>query len=194
MKLISVALLMSLILVMTSCASLQSYPLCDVHSDTGLPILHPVAFNAKLISNQHVMISTADNQFEFLSQLEISQDRLVLVALTPIGQKLFQIQYRKQQLQFERFGIPDTFNPAFLLADVSLIYGDNNVLHSCYQQAGLPLPAINTMDKQRTVRYPGQEAISITYSTANKWTSDIVFSNPVRDYKIEIKSLGVEQL
>jgi len=157
-------------------------------------MLHPSAYNANLISNQHITISTAAEQFEFLSQLEVTPDRLVLVALTPIGQKLFQIQYRKQQLQFDRFGIPNSFNPAFLLADVSLIYGDSQMLNNCYQQAGNPVPAIIDVGNRRSVRYPDQEAINITYSTISKWKSDIVFSNPVRNYKIEIKSLGVEQL
>ena len=150
-------------------------------------MLHPSTYNANLISNQHVTISTAVEKFEFLSQLEVTPDRLVLVAFTPIGQKLFQIQYRKQQLQFERFGIPDSFNPAFLLADVSLIYGDSQVLNNCYQQSGNTMPAIIDIGNRRTVRYPGQEAINITYSTISKWTSDIVYSNPVRNYKIEIK-------
>lgn len=183
-----------LILALNSCANFQSFPVCNIHSESGLPVLHPAAFNVNLISNQQVMISTADNQFEFLSQLEVTRDRLVLVALTPIGQKLFQIEYRKQQLQFERFGIPDSFNPAYLLADISLIYGEQNMLQRCYQQAALPLPIITDSKLRRTVRYPGQDEISVTYSTTDKWASDIFFSNSSREYKIEIKSLGVEQL
>jgi len=194
MKIKSIVLIFCLLPGLLSCASLQTYSSCDVHVDTEMPILHPAAFNVHLISNQQVTITTKDHKFTFLAQLEIDKDRLVLVALTPIGQKLFQIQYRKQELQFERFGIPDTFNPAFLLADVSLIFGDREVLNSCYRQTNLPRPVIITSEHKRTIYYPDQNEISVSYSADDRWMSDIVFINPTRHYQIEIRSLGVENL
>ena len=179
---------------LNSCATFQSYLVCDIHNETGASILHPVAFNANLISNQHVTISTAEDRFEFLSQLEVNRNRLVLVALTPIGHKLFQIEYRRQQLVFERFGIPENFNPAYLLSDISLIYGSAPTLRECRRQSGLAPLQIREAGNQRLVLYPEQEQVSIDYSTTDKWSSDIVFNNPMRGYKIEIKSLGLEQL
>jgi len=159
-----------------------------------MPILHPAAFNVYLISNQQVTITTEDHKFTFLAQLEINKDKLVLVALTPIGQKLFQIQYRKQDLKFERFGIPDAFNPAFLLADVSLIFGDHEVLNSCFRQTNLPRPTISAIERLRIIHYSGQNEITVRYSTDDRWKSDIVFTNSARHYQIEIKSLGTEYL
>jgi len=179
---------------LSACASFTSYSLCDVPVDTGLPILHPVALKSHLIVNQQVTIANSQNQFEFLSQLEIRKDKLILVALTPIGQKLFQIQYSKQDIQFERFGIPDSFNPAYLLSDISLVYGEDEILNTCYQQAGLTSYTIATKDRQRTITYPGQAGISITYTKQDRWLSDVQFNNMDRNYTIMIKSLGVEYL
>ena len=190
-------LMFCLLPVLFSCASLQTYSSCDVHIDTEMPILHPAAFNVNLISNQQVTITTQDHAFTFLAQLEINKEKLILVALTPIGQKLFQIQYRKQELKFERFGIPDTFEPAFLLTDVSLIFSDLNVLNDCYRQTNLSRPTITEIKRERTIEYPehaGQNNITVSYSTNDRWMSDVVFINPVRQYKIEITSLGTEHL
>lgn len=194
MKIIKTTLLIGLIACLTSCASLQSFPTCDVHVDTELPILHPSAFAANLIINQQVTIETPEHEFDFISQFEVNNKQLILVALTPIGQKLFQIQYRPQELQFQRFGIPDSFNPAFLLTDVSFIYGDKKALETCYQLTHLPRPSISMQNQQRTISYPGQKDITITYSSTDKWSSNIVFKNPARNYTIEIKSLSVEHL
>ncbi len=194
MKIPNGILALCLLFALSSCASFQSYSLCDLHLDTEMVILHPSAFNERLISNQQVTITTAEHKFEFLAQLEVNKDRLVLVALTPIGQKLFQIVYRKKDLQFERFGIPDAFDPVFLLADVSLIYADDQTLNHCYSQTSLPRPVIETTKQQRVVIYPGENEIRIIYSRADRWASNIVFINPIRGYKIEIKSLGVERL
>ena len=194
MKIKNIILMFCLLPGLLSCASLQTYSSCDVHVDTEMPILHPAAFNVHLITNQQVTITTEDHKFTFLAQLEINKDRLVLVALTPIGQKLFQIQYRRQELKFERFGIPDTFNPAFLLADVSLIFGDREVLYNCFRQTNLPRPTINAVERLRIIHYSGQNEITIKYSADDRWRSDIVFNNPTRHYQIEIKSLGVENL
>jgi hypothetical protein len=191
---LSYLVLLSGLLNLSACATFTTYPNCDVPVDTGIPILHPSALSAKLIANQQVKITTADNQFEFLSQIEINQDKLILVALTPIGQKLFQIQYSKGSIQFERFGIPDSFNPAYLLADISLIYGDERGLNSCYLRSGIAAKAINKSSLERIIHYPDQEEISISYSTKSKWQSDILFTNPFRHYTISIKSLGVEHL
>lgn len=194
MKITNNILALCLLFGLTSCASFQPYLFCDVHLDTQLPILHPAAFGEHLISNQQVTITSTDHKFEFLAQLEVDKDRLVLVALTPIGQKLFQIIYRKQDLKFERFGIPDAFDPAFLLADISLIYGDERILDRCYSQTSLPHPEIEITKQQRAVIYPEGNKISIIYSRNDRWASDIVFTNSIRSYKIEIKSLSVERL
>jgi hypothetical protein len=194
MKIMSFLLLLALLAGLSACTTIHSYPLCDVYAKNELPILHPAVLSVPLITNQQVRIITAENQFEFISQLEVKHDRLVLVALTPIGQKLFQIQYSKANIKFERFGIPDTFSPAYLLADISLVYGKKNVLESCFQQADLVAYSLAGDNLQRSLNFSGKESIRIQYSDENKWKSDIIFTNPERNYTIRIKSLGVEYL
>lgn len=181
-------------ILLSGCAGLVRHAGCDADTEHGIVMLHPSVYQVNLISNQQVTITTAEQSFEFLAQLEISSERLVLVALTPIGQKLFQIQYRPQELNYESFGIPDSFEPAFLLADISLIYADKKVLDGCYLQTGYAIPAIQHEKQERRVQFPGHKQIVISYSGRDKWNSDILFSNPNRSYSIQIRSLGVEQL
>lgn len=181
-------------MLLSGCAGLTMHTDCDADTEHGVVILHPSAYKANLISNQQVTINTSETSFEFLAQLEISGERLALVALTPIGQKLFQIQYRPQRLSYDRYGIPDSLEPAYLLADIGMIYADKEMLDRCFRQAGFPAPVIEQEESIRRIQFSGQKTIVISYSNKDKWNSDIMFSNPNRNYKIRIQSLAVEQL
>jgi len=182
-----------------SCASMQGYTNCDVHSSSNLPSLHPSAFGVNLISTQQIVIEAKENKFEFVSLLEINPYQLSLVALTPVGQKLFQLQYRKQNLDYSGQGVPSSFDPAFLLTDISLIYGKEVLLQQCFAQTQIAFSAkekINNSDKsmKRSFLVSGTENITIKYSSQDVWVSDIDFTNHTRDYTIKIKSLAVERL
>ena len=186
-------ILASFSLFLSACASFQSYSHCDIATDSGLPILHPQSFAVNLISTQQISLITEQQNFEFIAQLEINSERMILVSLTPIGQKLFQIQYSRGQLDFQRFGIPDTFNPAFLLTDISLVYGRGDILEKCFVQTRLPIQISQNTSQKRIMIIDG-DAIEIQYSTNNPWQSEIELNNPARGYKIKIKPLALENL
>ena len=182
------------LLGLLSCASIQGYSNCDVHSASQLPSLHPSEFGVTLLSTQQIVIKTKKDKFEFISLLEIHQYQLSLAALTPVGQKLFQLQYQKQQLEYSGQGVPASFEPAFLLTDISLIYGEDESLRQCFAQARIPFSLSRDKNNTRSLRIGGTDDISIHYSGEKVWGSDITYTNHTRDYSIEIKSLGVERL
>jgi len=187
------------LLNLTSCASIQGYTNCDVHSASQLPSLHPSEFGVTLLSTQQIVIKTKKDKFEFVSLLEIHPYKLNLVALTPVGQKLFQLQYQPQQLNFSGHGVPASFEPAFLLTDISLIYGKEKSLRQCFAQVKTPFSLKLSEDyagkgMSRLLRVGGDDEITISYSGKEVWGSNIMFKNKSRHYSIEIKSLGVERL
>ena len=186
-----------MLLPLSACASFQSYGNCDVARTSGVPILQPAAFARHLISTQQVSINSEQGNFEFISQLEVSRDKLTLVALTPIGQKLFQIQYQPQLMNFERFGIPDSFDPVYLLGDISLIYADDATLNRCFAAAKLNMQVSSKPTPQHTVvRHVKVDATSvrIEYSTQDPWQSAIELHNPMRGYTLKVKPLALETL
>jgi len=200
--------LVSLIACLNACASIQAYTQCDVHSVTGLPTLHPAAYGVTLISTQQISIKTRHRTFEFISLLEINSEKLSLVSLSPIGQKLFQIQYQAGELKFEGF-VAEYVEPAYLLSDISLIYGTKKALRQCFSRAKIPF-SIKQTASQRNLRIghtPGQTHISIEYTGQenlpkinqhlnqdSNWNRNIIYKNPMRGYTLEMKSLGVERL
>ncbi|VAX00628.1 hypothetical protein MNBD_GAMMA21-214, partial [hydrothermal vent metagenome] len=126
------------LLIVNSCSSIKSYSNCDVHSSSQLPSLYPSEFGVSLSSTQLIIITTKKEKFEFISLLEVYPQKINLVALTVVGQKLFQFQYKKKKLEYTGFGVPASFEPAFLLTDISLIYGKPDSLESCFSQARIP--------------------------------------------------------
>ncbi len=192
-KIIILVSLLSL-LNLTSCAGIQGYSNCDVHAASQLPSLHPSEFGVTLLSTQKIVIRTKKEKFEFVSLLEIHPNKLSLAALTPVGQKLFQLQYQKQQLDYSGRGVPAGFEPAYLLTDISLIYGTDESLRQCFTQARIPFMLSRDKDTTRLLRIGGTDEISIHYSDTKVWDSNISYTNHTRDYSIEIKSLGVERL
>ncbi len=187
------------LLSLGSCANIQSYANCDVHTDSQLPSLHPSEYGVSLLSTQQITINTTNDKFEFVSLLEVQPDKLSLVALTPIGQKLFQLQYRKQKLDYSGQGVPADFYPAYLLSDISLIYGKTKSLEYCFAQIRIPFTldfgeSYTDNHITRLIKIGNTEKITIEYSTKEIWESNITFTNHTRDYSIIIKPLSVERL
>lgn len=187
------------LLIVISCSSIQSYSNCDVHSSSRLPSLYPSEFGVSLSSTQLIVITSKEEKFEFISLLEVYPQKISLAALTPVGQKLFQLQYQNKKLEYTGFGVPTNFDPAFLLTDISLIYGKPESLESCFSEAQIPFSI--AIDERyagnkltRFVKIEGAGKITIEYSKKDVWGSNILFTNHSRNYSIAIKSLGVEPL
>lgn len=193
LRIFSGVLLLAPLSVLTGCASLQPYSSCDVSTGSGLPILHPAAFAVHQISSQQIHLHSAEQDFEFISQLEISPQRLILVALTPLGQKLFQIDYQAGTVDFQRFGIPDVFDPAYLLSDISFIYGPRSALQRCLLQAGLAVK-IQQDTAQRRIIHSSNGLVEIRYATNRPWNGAITLNNQIQGYQLEIQPLSLESL
>lgn len=190
-------LLLLPLLLLPGCATLQTYTNCDVHAVSGLPSLHPAAYGVRLNSTKQITINTRTQKFEFISILELSGNKMVLVSLTPLGQKLFQIEYEPARLVFTAYGMPNHFEPAFLLTDLSLMYGEEKALRTCFNQAKIPFTLQSNTQNTRLVmlqRESGNEKIQIDYAGEDIWNSPITYTNHSRDYSITVKPLSMDLL
>jgi len=159
-----------------------------------MPIINPAYYDGDFIRTQQVKISSRQGDFEFISQLEVRRGSLVMVAMTPIGQKLFQIQYQDQQIHFDSFGMPVDFDPAYLLSDIGLIYSRADAISECLHQTGSALQIVSASDRRREFKNQ-QQSITIDYLSRNQsGLEKIQYSNTWLDYLINIHSLEIERL
>ena len=173
----------------SSCATYNSSSVCDVNDVTGLPILRPAAYQKNINTSQHVIINSKNGKFEFISQLEIDSTRLVMVAMSILGQKLFQVGYQQGKINFESWGVPLDFDAGYLLTDISLIFGPSDKLETCLRQinTGLYFKA----DKETMARQIAGPDYSgtVSYSAHKPWTGIIHYENTTLNYNINIKIL-----
>ncbi len=186
--------------MLCSCATVPDKSVnCDINDETGLPVLRPAAFGKKINVSQLVKIESKNGKFEFISQLELDSSRLVLVAMTKLGQKLFQVVYQKGEIDFQSWGVSLEFDIAYLLTDISFIYAPHANLLECFmnQPTGLSV----TEDHEKRIRrisgtdYSGTDyAGTVKYSSSSPWRGNITYVNAMLDYKIDITILGADTL
>ncbi len=190
MKLIS---LIVIGLVCSGCVTLKSGEYCDLIPQSDIPIIKPAHYDGDFIRSQLIRITSKQGTFEFISQLEVSRGKLVLVALTPIGQKLFQIQYAGSDIQFDTFGMPVDFDPAYLVSDLGLIYAREQAITRCVADSGSALQVLE-MEADRRIFVSQQKQMVIDYTARNQsGLEKIFYSNQWLDYRIEIQSLEIER-
>lgn len=187
-------LLLLLVLGGTGCATLKHGQYCDLIPDTYMPIIKPGYYGEDFFRTQLVKITSKQGEFEFIGQLEVKHGKLILVAMTPIGQKLFQIGYQAGDIHFDTFGMRLDFDPAYLLADLGLIYANEQAIRQCLQQPGVVLQAASISLQQREFIYR-QSPLLIEYHGWNQSGHEqIVYQNKSLDYKIEIQTLEIERI
>ena len=188
-------MIICIFLLVQGCASLQQHEYCDVITQAGLPILHPDQFEGEFIRNQLVKIQSRQLDIEFISQLEVRQHELILVALAPIGQKLFQIQYKNGTIHFEKFGNPVEFDPMYLLADVSLMYGRDQGIRRCLSDTHARIRVQQMTKEKRTFMDDQQNTILIDYQDFGQAGKETIhLQNQALDYQITITTLELDHL
>ena len=180
--------------VTSSCATFRPDRVCDLNENTGLPILKPAAFQKHINTSQHVVIDSAKGKFDFISQLEVSPSRLVLVAMSAVGQKLFQVVYQRGEIKFQSWGVPLDFDIGYLLTDLGFIYGADKVLESCLKEVSPELSyKVNKEARIRQITGPDFNG-EVVYSEDNRWSGNIRYWNSKLKYNINIEILDSTSL
>jgi len=177
-----------------SCASYNPDAVCDVNDTTGLPILRPAAYQKNINTSQHVTINSRNGKFEFISQLEIDSSRLVLVAMSVLGQKLFQVDYQQGKVNFVSWGVPLDFDAGYLLTDISFIFGPHDKLETCLRQINTGLHFISDNESLKRQITGSDFSGTVSYSTQSPWSGIIHYQNTTLNYKIDINILESSSL
>lgn len=182
--------LVCLLMSTGACVHLPVDTGCQMTTRLKLPVFDPQQFGSDFYRVQKVRIISSQGTFEFLSQIELSQDKLTVAAVTPIGQKLFQIVYQDREMVFEAFSLPVEFNPMFLLSDIGLIYVSPDNIRQCLHDgtSGLRIQALSTARRQ-FIDGQGNE-IDIAYSPGPDTGHETIhYRNTIAGYSITINTL-----
>lgn len=179
---------------LASCAAPIQSEYCTLASTTGLPVIHPDKFGIRIITSQKVDIRNNDQHFEFYSQIEISDPRLVIVGLSSIGQKLFQVSYQHGSIEMQDTGVPLPFDPAYMLTDISLMYAPAESLNRCIAEHKLPVTFMEQPDANSRVFAGPLLSATVEFKSESDWPAQIHYVNKQNGYTINILTLSKENL
>lgn len=139
---------------------------------------------------QQVEAQYGEHSERFIGQLEFHGDgRLTLAALSPLGQRLFLLQYDGRRLDYQPFApLAGRFEPAYVLADLELAFWPVERLRPSLRAAGFEL------DEDQGVRRLSRDGAllaSVRITPGAHWPARVVLDNPGRHYRLTLTTLEV---
>jgi hypothetical protein len=144
----------------------------------------PSALNTELTAVQKVSASYRDQQFRFLTQVEITPTQFILAGLGEGGLRAFLLRDDGVTLDYQQhplFKAP--IRPAYLVADFQAIYWPSAALIT-----GLRGGELVESPGQREIRRHGQPVIRIRYEGPNPWNNTVIYTHLHRGYTLTLRS------
>jgi hypothetical protein len=166
----------------------------EIAQGVSLQLMSPAALGISQVLTQSVTIKHANEEHNMLAQIEIDSHSLVFVGMTPLGQRLFSIEYRANKWHYDVDQIlQDRINLEYLLADFQLSYWSPELLQQRLSGGTLQLEAAN-----RRVIYrerDGKKLIDIRYDNKSApWKGKLELRHLERNYSVFVETLSVEEL
>ncbi len=136
-----------------------------------------------------------DRSFEMIFQLEKKADDLVIVAVTPMGQQLLQVEYRGGVLTSQVSPLlGGGIKPAYLISDFLLAFGQvDNLLPYLKLYSGLRLE--DKPGKARSLYLNDDPLVTVAYSgTLGHWPKSVKYRHEALNYELDITLLSLEPL
>ncbi len=162
-------------LLLGACASWLALPLLKIQ---------PAALGVDRTVEQRVSFSRGDESRSFDSVVEISSDRLNVIA-TAVGVRLFTLSYDGRTLtQGAGLAMPGGLPPEWVLNDLLYVYTPADVL-----QAALPDDwRVVDEDGVRRLLESGKLVIEIRYAGADRWNGRAELEQKRLGYRLRIDS------
>ncbi|MGI0117116.1 DUF3261 domain-containing protein [Zooshikella sp. RANM57] len=161
------------------------------------------------VLTQNVSIRFKDQTFSLLTQAELRPQRITLVGLSHLGQRLFTISYDGHSIE-QGHHLPDIpVDLNYIMQDFLWVYTPLSGLQQHLQPKGYfireELTATQQVDasselseqavlKKRLIDFHHQQQIVIRYRQRQPGQWDVQLNNPKRHYEIQITTVERQQL
>jgi hypothetical protein len=184
-------------LILAGCSHIKQHQQQSVEIAQGitLTLMSPAALGISQVLTQSVTIKHAGEEHNTLAQIEIDNHSLVLVGMTPLGNQLFSIEYRKNNWYYEVNPILSArIKPKYLLADFQLSYWPIELLQQHLSGGTIQLEKTLGAANKRAIYRDSKKIIDIRYEKSGLWKGQVDFRHLERDYSVSAKTLSVEEL
>ncbi|MBU2711264.1 DUF3261 domain-containing protein [Zooshikella harenae] len=161
------------------------------------------------VLTQNVSIHFKDQSLSLLTQAELTPQRITLVGLSHLGQRLFTISYDGHNIEQKHHlpEIPVDLN--YIMRDFLWVYTPLAVLQKNVEAKGFVIREEQTAPQQvdksselskqvvlrkRLIDFQHQQQIVISYRQRRPSQWDIQLNNPLRHYNIQITTVERQQL
>lgn len=165
-------------------------------------LLHPSSFGKEISLTQLVDIKYKKESFEFLSQIEISSDKIIIIGLTADATtRLFTIIYDGKNITIDSIKpVANKLKPAYMLADLQLCLWPIKQLNQRFIQNESTAKTstdmlVESKDKKlRKLLYANNSLLEISYTAVIHYKADYLYNNIKNNYQLQVKFIDVNEL
>lgn len=168
--------------------------------DIGGPALDSAAFFAAIRPGdlgrsveaiQLVSVRRGEDALFFEIRVSVTRDRLMLVALDSLGQRLMTIRWNADGVVSEKAPtLPPVVTPERLLLDLVAILWPQQAVEQALARTGASLAV---QGRTRTIRIRGREVLraQLGWEQGAAWAGELSYLNVSRGYTVDVRSREV---
>jgi len=160
-------------------------------SNQGLFLLQsPHDFGESLSLLQEIEIQRGEDILSMIAQVEISPSQVNIVGLTPMGTRLFTIQWDNKKFHFSSLS-PEgvSFEAKRILADIQILLWPRILLGS-----GVEVKESSKEPYYRDIYVEGEKVIHVQYDSEKRGKGKSVLSHIEQGYEIRVTTIQIESL
>lgn len=156
-------------------------------AQSGWPPLAPATLGADRTVTQVLRAAFADREMTFNCVVKVDRERVTLVALSAIGERLFTLTFDGTKYDVQSAAsVPAALQPERLLDDLQLAFWDLSTLQAAL--AGTPWQVTEPFAHTRRLKRAGQLVAEVHYLDSDPWTGRLWLVNFAARYSLSIDS------
>ncbi|MBT4837103.1 MAG: DUF3261 domain-containing protein [Methylococcales bacterium] len=165
----------------------------EIAKNTWFTLQTPNSLGSSIRLVQQIESIYQKESHVFISQVEVTPEKLTIVGMTPMGIKLFSLTWDGKELQHETSlltqmkSIP--FKLDYILADFQMTYWPKLSAGNRFNYQDKSQPS-----HHRTIFNRNTKVVSIHYQKDSPWQGKIEFKHLERGYQLNITTLQFENL
>ena len=175
-----------LTLLLSACATVPAPP---DSTAAVLPVLPAASLGQSRSAQQIVRAAFADTEATMQCVVEITPQRMSVVALNAMGLRLFSVAVEDGQTTVERMpGVPEQIQPERILSDIQLAFWPLKKLQQSYR--GTPWQVSEPFAGTRRLKREGRLIAEVHYAQSGKdlWRGHLWLSNYEFGYSLAVTS------